>query len=378
MSEGMINILLIGLDSTTNLRAQNTDVIIVVGVDTDTKQVSMLSIPRDLWVYIPTFGWSRINTAHRWGYRVDYPGQGPGLLMDTIEMHFGIPIDHWARIDFKGFQRVVDELGGVEMTVTCPVNLRYRPPSASNPNPEERYLEPGVYQMDGATALRYVRTRRGGSDFDRARRQHEFLKALWHQTKDPGIILKIPALWSALANSFDSDLGLGDVLELAPVALEIKPQRIRSRYIGANQTTGWFNHEGWQVLLPDYERIQRVVASLYAPPYAKEDQAGSEGAQIRVLNGTYRPQLAKIAAGELRWHGLKAAQTGLADNPDYQTTHLLIYNDRPKTVEVLMEVLEIKPENVLYQAAPAEQTGDSGEQPIDIDLILGNDYDPCR
>jgi len=89
MSEGMINILLIGLGSTTNLRAQNTDVIIVVGVDTDTKQVSMLSIPRDLWVYIPTFGWSRINTAHRWGYRVDYPGQGPGLLMDTIEMHLG-------------------------------------------------------------------------------------------------------------------------------------------------------------------------------------------------------------------------------------------------------------------------------------------------
>ncbi len=374
----MINILLIGLDSTANLRAQNTDVIIVVGVDTDTKQVSILSIPRDLWVYIPTFGWSRINTAHRWGYRVDYPGQGPGLLMDTIEMHFGIPIDHWARIDFKGFQRVVDELGGVEMTVTCPVNLRYRSPSASNPNPEERYLEPGVYQMDGATALRYVRTRRGGSDFDRAQRQHEFLKALWHQIKDPGIILKIPALWSALANSFDSDLGLGDALELAPVALEIKPQRIRSRYIGANQTTGWVNHEGWQVLLPDYERIQRVVASLYAPPYAKEDQADNEGAQIRVLNGTYRPQLAKIAAGELRWHGLKAAQTGLADNPDYQTTHLLIYNDRPKTVEVLMEALEIKPENVLYQAAPAEQTGDSGEQPIDIDLILGNDYDPCR
>ncbi|MFC2031036.1 LCP family protein [Chloroflexota bacterium] len=374
----MVNILLIGLDASGNLRMQNTDVIVVLSFNKDTKQVSMLSIPRDLWVYIPTYGWSRINTTHRWGSRVDYPGRGPGLLMDTIEMHFGIPIDHWARVDFEGFRRVVDELGGVEMSVACPVNLSYRAPSEDQPNAVERHLEPGVYPMDGATALRYVRTRRGGTDFDRARRQHEFLKAMWHQTKDPGIILKIPALWSALADSFDTDLGVGDVLGLAQVALEVKPQRIRSRYIGANQTTGWTNADGWSVLLPDYERIQRVVASLYAPPYAKEDQASNEGAQVRILNGTYRPQLAKIAADDLRWHGLNSVETGPADNPDYESTQIIVYNEKPKAMEVLVEVLEVDPQSVIYQSVPADQVTESGDQPIDIDVILGSDYDPCR
>ena len=137
----------------------------------------MLSIPRDLWVYIPWYGWSRINTAHRKGYALNYPGEGPELLKRTIEVNFGIPIHHWARVDFRGFRRVVDELGGVDITVACPVNLRYQPPTSddSDDEQEEMVLEPGVYHMDGETALRYVRTRRGGSDFDRAGRQHQFL-----------------------------------------------------------------------------------------------------------------------------------------------------------------------------------------------------------
>jgi LCP family protein required for cell wall assembly len=367
-SDDIVSILAIGLDSTRNLGGQNTDVIIVGVINKKTKQVSMLSIPRDLWVYIPTHGWNRINVAHKIGYRTGYPGSGPGLLMDTIAINLGIPLDHWVRIDFTGFKRVVDELGGVDMTVACRVNLRYLPPDSEEE--EERILEPGVYHMDGLTALRYVRTRRGGSDFDRARRQHQFLKALWDQMKSPDLVFKIPGLWSALGDSFETDLDLGDVLSLAPLALDLKPQRIRSRYIGANQTIDWITSEGWQVLLPVPDRIQDVVASLYAPPSAKGDEVEGEGARIQVWNGTYRQQLAQIAADQLRWQGLKVIETGLADNPDYEQTQIVVFNDKPKAVALLTQLLAVRAENVIYQPDP--------NQPADIRVILGNDYDPCR
>jgi LCP family protein required for cell wall assembly len=365
----VVHILLLGLDWTTNLGGQNTDVIMVAVINKDTKQVSMLSIPRDLWVYIPNYGWSRINIAHKIGHRTGYPGGGPGLLTDVLRINLGIPaIDHWVRVDFDGFARVVDALGGVEMTVACPVNLRYKPPTSETQ--EEKILEPGVHHMDGATALRYVRTRRGTSDFDRARRQQQFLKAVWSQFKSPDILLKIPGLWSALSESYQTDLNLGDVLSLAPVALDLQPQNIRSRYIGANQTITWTNAEGWQVLLPQPDRIPPIVASLYAPPSADENQVASEGARIQVRNGTYRFQLAKIGADQLRWYGFNIVDTGLVDNADYQNTKILVFNDKPIALERLIQLLGVQPENVIHQPDP--------NQPADIQVILGNDYDPCR
>jgi hypothetical protein len=193
---------------------------------------------------------------------------------------------------------------------------------------------------------------------------------MWDQTKSPDIVLKIKGLWSALSDSFKTDLSLGDVISLAPVALELEPQRIRSRYIGRSQTIGWTTAEGWQVLLPNYEKIQQVVASLYAPPYAGNDQASHEGARIQVRNGTYRYQLAKIGADQLRWYGLKVVDTDLADRPDYAHTQIVVFNDRPKTVELLVSVLGVKPENIIQQPDPG--------QPADIMVILGKDYAPCN
>ena len=363
----VVNVLLIGLDSTNNLRAQNTDVIIVVSVNKTSKQVSMLSIPRDLWVYIPTYGWSRINTAHRRGYSLGYPGEGPALLIDTIEMNIGLPIHHWARVDFAGFTKVVDELGGINVTVACPINLRFKPPTSDEE--QEMVLQPGIYHMDGDTALKYVRTRRDSSDFDRAQRQHQFLKAMWSQLKSPDIIPRIPGLWSALSGSVKTDLGLDDLLSLARVGIDVKPQRVHSYYIGRSETIDWVTDEGWQVLLPRLDKIQLVVAKLASPP-AVEDQVANEGATIEVLNGTTRPNLPEFAADRLQWYGLKITTTGAADRTDYAKTQIIVFNDRPRAVETLAKVLKVRPAQILYQQG-------SGQGP-DIRVILGADYNPCQ
>jgi LCP family protein required for cell wall assembly len=367
LTEDVLTILLIGGDGNYALD-MNTDTLIVAVVDRSTKQVSLLSIPRDLWVHIPTYGWGRINIAHRIGARSKYPeGGGPGLLMRTIEENLGIPIDHWARIGYEGFARAVDELGGVDMVVACRVNLRYQPPGSADE--QEMILSPGIHHLDGDTALRYVRTRRGDTDFERAQRQQQFLKAVWYQFKSPETVLRIPGLWTAMKGAFATDLKLGDILALAPVALELEPQRVRSLAIGRGQVGSWTTPAGARVLLPIPERIQEVVARLYAPP-STNDATVNKVARIEVQNGTGRAQLASIAADRLRWEGFNIVGTGSADRTDYRITQIIVFNDQSEALARLTRLLQVKPAKVIQQPDPG--------QPVDLRVILGNDYDPCR
>ena len=365
LTQDVIHILLIGGDNNYVLD-MNTDTLIVAVLNRKTRQVSLLSIPRDLWVHIPTYGWGRINIAQRIGYRGKYPeGKGPGLLARTIEENLGIPVDHWIQIGYDGFARAVDELGGVDMIVPCRVNLRYKPPTSEEE--QEIILAPGVHHLDGATALRYVRTRRGDSDYERRDRQMQFLKAVWYQFKSPETVLKIPGLWTAMKGAFATDLKLGDVLALAPLALDLEPQRVRSLSIGRGQVEGWTTPGGGHVLRPIPERVQEVVARLYAPP--ADGTTANEAARIQVRNGTERAQLGVIAADQLRWEGFKIVDTGPADRADYRKTQIIVFNDKPEALATLTRLLGVKPANVSQQPDPGQQA--------DLLVILGQDYNPC-
>jgi hypothetical protein len=228
--------------------------------------------------------------------------------------------------------------------------------------------------LDGATALRYVRTRRGDSDFQRSGRQQQFLKAVWHQFKDPDIIPKIPALWTALRDASATDLELGDILALVPTALELKPQRVRSRYIGYGQVEGYTTEEGYRVQVAIPEKVAEVVASLYAPS-AADDRLANEGARIAVFNGTDRRQLDLIAADRLRWFGLRVVETGPAERSDFERTRILVYNDYPQTVETLVRQLKVRPEWIIDDPEPGQK---HMAETADLVVILGGDYDPCR
>ena len=365
LTEDVITILLIGGDRDYVLD-QNTDTLIVVVVNRMTDQVSMLSIPRDLWVYIPEYGYNRINVAQRVGYRMGYEdGKGPGLLMRTIEENLGIPIDHWARVGYEGFASAVDELGGVDLLVPCRTNLQYKPPTSDEQ--QEIILEPGMQHLDGPTALRYVRTRRGDSDFERAQRQQRFIKGVWEQFKSADIILKIPGLWSALKGAFQTDLNLGDVLALAPTIIGLDRDSIRSLYIGRYHTEPWTSEGGASVLLPIPERIQEVVARLYTPPDPDEKD---KKARVLVQNGTEREYLALIGADQLRWAGFDVVGTGAADRADYGRTWIYVYNEDAQALAELAQLLNVRENNIVRQPDP--------NQDADMLVILGADYDPCR
>jgi hypothetical protein len=184
------------------------------------------------------------------------------------------------------------------------------------------------------------------------------------------LVLKIPALWSALRGNFETDLTLGDVLALAPTALDLDQARVRSRYIGPGQAEPWTTPEGWWVLVPDPDKVQQLVASLYAPPSADEEQLAAQTARVQVQNGTHRAQLELIAADQLHWEGFEVVESGLADHPDYEKTQVIVYQDKPQRLALLARLLNVGEENILQQPDPS--------QPLDFRVILGEDYDPCR
>src|SRR5688500_663965 len=194
-----VNFLLIGSDqrSGTSFR---TDTMVIAILRPHEGQVSLISIPRDLWVSIAGGENQRINTAYQRGISMDHPGGGPGLLKDTILYNLGIRIDHTAMVDFDGFRQIVDTLGGVDVPVSCPyTDWRLIDPSYDPENENNWHLYtagPGFVHMDGDLALWYARSRQKSSDFDRGRRQQEVLRSLFTQALKSDTLSRIPELYN--------------------------------------------------------------------------------------------------------------------------------------------------------------------------------------
>ena len=127
-----------------------------------------MSLPRDLWVSIPNYGPQRINVAHAVG--------GPDLTKRTINATFGVPVQYYARVDFRGFEELIDSMGGVIVDVERPVKDDAYP--TEDYGFKRIYYAPGPQLLDGRHALEYARSRHGSNDFSRARRQQSVLVSL--------------------------------------------------------------------------------------------------------------------------------------------------------------------------------------------------------
>ena len=142
--------------------AQRTDTIMVLHIDADRQGASLISIPRDTWLYVPGYGMNKVNAAFSFA--------GPSLAVETIEQMTGIRIDHLAVVDWDGLKNITDSLGGVTLTV---------PRTIEDPHNHVVWTK-GRQTLSGAQALLYVRQRYGlpNGDLDRVRRQQAYLLAL--------------------------------------------------------------------------------------------------------------------------------------------------------------------------------------------------------
>ena len=367
---GSVNFLLIGSDKRPG-GSFRTDTMVLVILWPKEGQVSMISIPRDLWIYIPSVGMQRINTAYQSGELNDYKDGGPGLLRDTIAYNLGIRIDHTAMVEFGGFQRIVDTLGGVDVPVACPYTDWHLIDPSYDPNNENNWslytVQPGLVHMDGELALWYARSRLQSSDFDRGRRQQEVLRAIFNQALKTNMLTRIPQLYSDFSSAITTDLGLADLLKLSLYAPKLTNANIRSYYLRPPYVSDWITPGGADVLLPNQAALEQLlVEATTLSTTAVKRQTVS----IEVQNGTPFAGWDALAASRLNYAGYET-NISAADRKDYGNTVLIDSTaaQDPNARNTILNSLGLYSARVVSMPDPHIATS--------YRLMLGSDYQPC-
>lgn len=375
----LVNIILLGGDDELSEGGYyRTDTMIIVSINRDTHTVSMLSLPRDLFVYIPTTNGAmeRLNVVYAFGESIGWTGGGFGLLRQTILYNFGINVHYYARVNFSGFKQIIDTLGGVDIAVDCAYQdyslIGAEAPSDSVAADEYglRTLPVGYYTMDGESALWYARTRKISWDFDRGRRQQQLLRAIWQKSLDRISLANAADLWNQGMQMIETDMQLQDFLGLLPIALNLDVSRIRSYTMVRDfHVYPWQPPDGSYVQLPNYENMRRLLEDFYRPP--ANNQLLVEGATIAVYNGTTHSDWDFVAADRLRWEGFRAVAMGAANNTDYQDTILIDYTGQQKgsSLYAIAAILNVKPENIRIEP-DANRVADFG-------VFVGTNYNSC-
>ena len=315
-----LNILLIGADEQQG--GHNTDTMITVSIDPVTKQVAMFSLPRDTQdVPIPP-GPARRVWGSTYGNKINsffvnnrnrsdlWPGnartRGYNALKSVIGNLYGIKIRWFVEVNFDGFKKVVDALGGVTVNVQVPVVDDTFPGSTGRT--ELLYIPSGIQHMDGDEELRYARSRHTSTDFDRGARQQRVLLSLREQADPQALVPRLPDLVAALKKAVRTDLPLDQLSQLLGLASQVDTANIRS-YVFAPPLYQREVLSGYYTL-PYVDKIRRAVRDAFTTDPRDEalrQNLAGEGAQVWVLNGTGTLARAARLAAYLEYHGLAAS-----------------------------------------------------------------------
>ncbi len=365
--DGRINALLIGIDEKTGL----ADTIMLASFDPIAKDVVLLSIPRDLYVEINGFGSAKINAAHAYGQRYEYEGGGPELLKDTVSRVTGMPIHYYGRVDFAGFKQAINVVDGITVNVEQPIHDPYYP-DQTRTGYEPLHIEAGDQHMDGERALRYARSRKTTSDFDRSRRQQKIIMALREKVLSRGTLAnpsKVTGLLNTLSGNAKTNMSVDEIMRLLELSEGMSRDDIKRVQLDTSEDgyLTFSNVHGKSVLVPsagDFSEIKEYVRTLMVDSYIKD-----EAAKVSVLNGTGEPGLAGDTADLLRSYGYDVVNVNNAPNQNYTQTVIFNYtgDENPYTLRYLEKRFGV-------QAKRRQNTGQN--TPHDIEIVLGSDYEP--
>jgi polyisoprenyl-teichoic acid--peptidoglycan teichoic acid transferase len=391
-----VNVLVMGIDQREGEvdPAYRTDTMIVLTLDPVTLRAGMLSIPRDLWVPIPGYDNGRINTANFLGDAYDYPGGGPALARKTVQQLLGVPIHYYARVNFTAFEDLVDRIGGI--TVNVPEDIYDPEYPTENYGTEVFSINKGVQQLDGATALKFARTRHSlaNGDFDRARNQQLVIMAVKEKLSDPQVLLSLvgsaPEIVKQLSGSVKTDLTLDQVQQLAALVQKIDRGNIQSAVLDQTYTefATTLTNPPQQVQVPIRSKIAELRDTFFsvAPNAAVAESASSgaaagatspatpatpwqgEKARVALLNGTLTAGLSQKVSELLKSQGFNVVRVGNTPDErfDYQQTEISDYSGKTLTLNALIDALDVK------STAKVKRYLDPGAAE-DIVVILGND-----
>jgi len=249
-------VLLLGSDDDSKFPPDrlNTQSMILVRVDPSTKQATLLSIPRDLWVPIPGQGVGKISTAYQLG--------GPQAAIAAVESNFKVHIDDYVWIGLNGLVNLINKLGGVNLQITNPVLDDFYPADLQSGDPYGYYrvaVLPGATHLDGVHALQYVRSRHGDirGDFARSERQQQLLLAIKTQAVHLNIA-DLPALSGAFNGEIKTSIGVDRMRALLSIANDFNGPNVHRVLLVPPYTS-----EGWaaaqSVVFPDWGQILPLV-----------------------------------------------------------------------------------------------------------------------
>jgi len=347
--DGRVNVLIAG-DSADRTDGQAggqlTDSIMVLSIDTHNNTAFMLSIPRDLWVPLPSNNslgtHQKINSAHEITNfnQAGYPQGGMGALEYVIQQNLGIPINYYALVNYSAFRDLVDALGGITVDIESPDPRGLYDPQPY-PGSKAFKLANGVQTLNGVQALNLARARGEAnhsygfpqSDFTRTQHQRQMVLAIKDKASSTAVIanpFKVGSLLDAVGNNVTTDLKLNEIETLYSLTKKINDANIASDNIntlnGANTTllANYTSPSGESALKPaagldDFSAIQKALRKLFSNnPLAKES------ANVIVLNAGNTVGLAKAEAAVLNAKGMTA--TAMTYSPPLQTSDTIIDN----------------------------------------------------
>lgn len=337
IDEDRINILLLGMGGPGHDGPYLTDTIIVASIQPSTNKIALLSIPRDLLVNIPGYGSWKINNANHFGEK-ENPGHGADLSAKVVSEVTGLPIHYTIRIDFPGFEQLIDDLGGVKVYVDRSFTDFEYP--ATNHQYQTLHFEEGWTTMDGDTALKYVRSRHGnngeGSDFARSKRQQKVMQAFKERVFSVNTFLsprKISKLVQAFGDHIRTNMELADLNEFAKLAKKLDTKNIITQVLD-DSADGYLYPSivnGAYVLQPksgSFDQIQFLAENIFTSQHAISEKPT---ASIEIKNGTLITGLAYDTSKQMRTLGFKILNIGNAETKDYKKTVIYSIGDNYET-----------------------------------------------
>lgn len=392
-NEGRTNFLLIGTGGGIHDGADLTDTLMVASLNTDNETLSIISIPRDLHVK-ESMKSMKINEIYMIAknYYKEDSKRALEYLGQEITNLTGLDVHYYMRIDFKGFIEVVDTIGGIDIDVKESV---YDP---FYPKGETGYYEifsitKGLQHFDGATALKYARSRETTSDFSRARRQQDVLYAIKDKALRSDILLsksKLTEILDTIGQNFETNLTLREMLTLGAIASDFNKNKIANEVLNDDPTKcGGFLYTppadlyaGAFVLIPagkaeDMVRFFKTVVDF--------PEAIKENLKIQILNGTKTSGAAAETKQVLQRYCLDITRFGNSTNQTAQKTTIYYSqiplpkenpSDKtefadPKTLDLLKFLI---PQATLSTKFPQEYTDLGYTKTANIIVELGKDY----
>lgn len=386
---GHTNILLIGVGGEGHDGGTLTDTMILASIDYKEGLISMLSIPRDIYVENDIVGWgTRINSVYEYvaeNNDLDYD-LGMQELRKEIEGITGAEINYYAKIDFSGFVEIVDALGGITINLDEDLVDPYYPTGNLTGDIYETFsMSAGEHKLDGETALKYVRSRYTTSDFDRAKRQQEVISAMKEKATSIGFLInpaKIKNTLAVLANNFETDLTLSQMLNFASLAADFNGESIISEVLSDDiWAAGGFLYPpereaygGAFVLIPyagegDFSEVHAFTNILSHYPQIINDKVS-----IQILNGTGESGLAGLTSFYLERYGFDVIDTENALSKDTQETRIWPVGEINEITEETMDALTTIIDAEELNEMPEEYSNALWNTDAEIMIELGSDF----